>query len=73
MRVSEIDEDFCREQVSLRIAELLFNMGDIDNAIYRLAKVEGHMQNKDKYLLYLLKGKCYDKKKQFKQAILQYE
>ena len=31
------------------------------------------MQNKDKYLLYLLKGKCYDKKKQFKQAILQYE
>ena len=41
MRVSEIDEDFCREQVSLRIAELLFNSGDIDNAIYRLARVEG--------------------------------
>ena len=43
-QVEGLDPDFCKEQVTLRIAELLFKMEDIDNAIYRLAKVEGYMQ-----------------------------
>ena len=31
------------------------------------------MRTEDKFLLYLLKGKCYDRSRQFKQAIVQHQ
>ncbi len=40
-KVSEIDAEFCKHQVSLRIAEILYQQDKIDEAQARLAKIEG--------------------------------
>lgn len=37
-----------------------------------MAKVENELKRADKYMLHLLKGKCYDKNKAYKQACLEY-
>ena len=37
-----------------------------------IAEIEPDVQAADKYRLHLLKGKCYDKQKQFKHAVLEF-
>ena len=37
-----------------------------------MAMLEGELKLSDKYMLHLLKGKCYDKAKAYKQAVLEY-
>jgi predicted negative regulator of RcsB-dependent stress response len=58
--------------VNLRIAEVCYKLDDIDESFRTMAKVEGDLKTTDKYMLHLLKGKCYDKSKQFKQAVFEY-
>ena len=52
--------------MNLRLAEIQYLLDQTDDAIFLLAKIEGQMRPEDKYLLHLLKGKCYDKLRQFK-------
>lgn len=42
-KVSKIDSEFCKHQVTLRIAEILYQQDKIDEAQARLAKIEGQM------------------------------
>ena len=37
-----------------------------------MAQAEPDLRVADKYMLHLLKGKCYDKQRQFKRAVLEY-
>ena len=60
-RVTELDDNFCKQQVNLRIAEVCYKLNNIDESFRTMAKVEGDLKPTDKYMLHLLKGKCYDK------------
>lgn len=55
------------------MAEILYKQNKIDDVIFKLAKQESQMRQQDKFLLHLLKGKCYDKQKQYKKASLEYQ
>lgn len=71
-KVVALDPEFYKNQVNLRMAEISYLLDQTDEAIFTLAKIEGQIRAEDKYLLHLLKGKCYDKLRQFKQASIQF-
>ena len=71
-RVVELDPNFYKQQVNLRIAEIHYKLDDIEEAQRTLARLEPVMPQKDKFMLYLLRGKCCDKAKQYRQAVLEY-
>ena len=71
-KVVELDPDFCKSQVALRIAEASYKLGDVDAAFKSMAQAEPDLRVADKYMLHLLKGKCYDRQRQFKRAVLEY-
>lgn len=73
LKVIEIDPQFCKAQVHLRLAEVSYKLNNTDEAFKQMAKVENELKRADKYMLHLLKGKCYDKTKQYKQACLEYK
>jgi len=60
-KITEIDDEFFRQQVNLRIADICYKLNNIDESFRTMAKVEGGLRTADKYMLHLLKGKCYDK------------
>ena len=57
----EIDPEFYKIQVNLRLAEVLYLLENTDDSIFILSKIEAQIRPEDKYLLHLLKGKCYDR------------
>lgn len=59
--------------MNLRIAEVCYKLNNIDESFKTIAKVENDMKPQDKYMLHLLKGKCFDKIKQFRQGVAEYK
>ena len=37
-----------------------------------MKQIEGEISQKDKYVLHLLRGKCQDKARQYRQAVVEY-
>lgn len=50
-----------------------YKLNDIDEAFRVLDRIEDDLRDTDKYMLHLLKGKCFDKNKLYKQAVLEYQ
>ena len=71
-KVIGIDPEFFKSQVSLRAAEVNYKLGDVDAAIKTLVQVEPSLRPAEKYDLHFIKGKCYDKQRQFKRAVMEY-
>jgi len=71
--VTELDPEFCKQQVNLRIAEICYKLNNIDESFRTMAKVEGQLRPNDAYMVCLLKGKCFDKINQYHKAALDYE
>ena len=61
-----------KSQVALRIAEVHYKLNNIGEAFKVLAIAEDELRTTDKYMLHLLKGKCYDKSRQYKEAVAEY-
>lgn len=57
----------------MRIAEVCYKLNNVEESFKTIAKVESDMKEQDKYMLHLLKGKCFDKIKQFKQGVVEYK
>jgi tetratricopeptide (TPR) repeat protein len=72
-KVKALDESFCSDIVNLRIAEVNYKLGNLPEAFEALSVSEKTIQMKDKYMLHLLRGKCYDKQRKFEQAIDEYQ
>ena len=62
-KVTELDPSFCKSQVALRIAEVQYKLNDIEATFKVLDRIEDDLKDTDKYMLHLLKGKCFDKNK----------
>lgn len=71
-KVVGLDPEFYRSQVNLRIAEVNYKLGDVDAAIKTLVLVEPYLRSTEKYDLHFIKGKCYDKQRLFKRAVMEY-
>ena len=71
--VKDMDRSFCREQVHIREAEVCYKMGRIEEAFKAIATVENDIKEKDKYLIHMIKGKCYDRIKNFDKAAEEYQ
>jgi hypothetical protein len=65
-KVIEIDPSFLKTQLRLRISEVCYKQGNLDEAFKTMAEIEGDLRMQDKHMLHLLKGKCYDKARQYK-------
>jgi len=72
-KVKALDESFCSDIVNLRIAEVNYKLGNLPEAFEALSVSEKTIRMKDKYMLHLLRGKCYDKQRKFEQAIDEYQ
>ena len=66
------DQTFCADIVNLRVAELLYRLNRIDESLNSLMTCELFIKQKDKYMIHLLRGKCYDKQKNFSAAMSEY-
>lgn len=69
----ELDPDFYKQQINLRIAEICYKLNNIDESFRTIEKVEDDLRDTDKYMLYLLKGKCYDKIRHYAKAAEEYK
>lgn len=69
----ELDPDFYKQQINLRIAEICYKLNNIDESFRTIEKVEDDLRDNDKYMLYLLKGKCYDKIRHYAKAAEEYK
>jgi len=58
-----MDKAFLTEQVLLRLAENEYKMNNFERCIELLDLAEQQIKDRDKYLLHLLKGKVFDKKR----------
>jgi len=68
-----LDPDFCSDIVNLRIAEVSYKLNQIDEALEAIEKCELAIREKDKYMVYLLKGKCFDRQKKYLDACEHYQ
>lgn len=64
-KVKALDECFCSDIVNLRIAEVNYKLNNLPEAFDALSASEKTIRMKDKYMLHLLKGKCFDKQRKF--------
>lgn len=71
-QVRQKDPDFCADVVTLRIAEISYKLNLIDEAFEAAVHCERLIKKKDMYAVNILKGKCFDKNRQYKDAIEQY-
>lgn len=71
-RVVKLDPSFYRHQVNLRIAEIHYKLDDMEEALRTLRGLQNELPQKDKYMLHLLRGKCHDKERKFRQAAIEY-
>ena len=53
-KVIGLDPEFFKSQVSLRIAEVNYKLGDVDAAIKTLVLVEPHLRSTEKYDLHFI-------------------
>ena len=70
--MKSIDESFCSDIVNLRIAEVTYKLNLTDEALEALLMCEKTIKTKDKYMVHLLRGKCYDKVKNYISAVDEY-
>ena len=59
--------------MNLRIAEICYKLNNIDESFRTMEKVEDQIRQSDKYMIYLLKGKCFDKVRQYHKAAKEYD
>lgn len=64
----QLDSTFHKEQIFIRLAENYYKMNLQDKCLESLDVVEAEIKDRDKYLLHLLRGKVFDKKRQFMKA-----
>lgn len=67
-----MDENFSPDIVNLRIAEVAYKLGFLEVALEALDICEKLMV-RDRHVINLMKGKCYDKKRHFGWAVEEYE
>ena len=60
-KVRELDAEFFKTSVSLRIALVLLKQNKCDDAIRILATTESSMKGSNRYINHFLEGRCYDK------------
>ena len=56
----------------MRMAEVCYKQGNTEQAFEHITRVEELIKPQDKYLLFLIKGKCFDKNKEFEAAAAEY-
>lgn len=56
-----MDKEFCADIVNLRIAEVCYKLGEIENALVALDDCEPVIKDVDRYMIHLLRGKCFDR------------
>jgi tetratricopeptide (TPR) repeat protein len=71
-KVKGSDTNFCKEQVHIRQAEIFYKMGKMEDAIRLISVIESEAKDKEKHICYMIKGKCYEKLREFSQASIQY-
>ena len=64
-QVRQKNADFCADIVSLRIAEVSYKLNLIDQAFEAIEVCERVIKQKDLYMVHMLKGKCFDRLKQY--------
>lgn len=57
----------------MRIAELCYKLNKVQEAFLAMNRIEDELRDTDKYILYLLKGKCYDKIRKYVLAVNEYK
>ena len=57
----------------MRIAEICYKLNNVEESFKTIAKVENGLKPNDAYLVHLLKGKCYDKIRQYRNAAVSYQ
>ena len=72
-RLQKVDEDFCADIVNLRIGEALYKLMKVKEAIKAIEISAKTIKDKDRYMIHLLKGKCFDKLKDFPSAVEEYQ
>jgi len=63
LKVMQMDKTFLPEQVYIRLAENDYKMNNLDKCLEWLEVVEKQIKDRDKYLLHLLRGKVFDRKR----------
>lgn len=71
--LQQLDKDFCADVVNLRIAEAFYKLLNIKEAFYALDTSAKTIKEKDRYMISLLRGKCFEKIKEFDQAVGEYQ
>ena len=51
------------EQIYIRLAENDYKLNNLDKCLEWLEVIEKRIKDRDKYLLHLLRGKVFDKKR----------
>ena len=59
--------------MAFRISELCYKLGKIDEALAALVTLERTIKPADRYMMHLLRGKCYDKQKNFNSALAEFQ
>ena len=72
-KLQKLNEDFCADIVNLRIGEALYKLTKVKDAIKAIEISAKTIKDKDRYLIHQLKGKCFDKLKDFPSAIEEYQ
>jgi tetratricopeptide (TPR) repeat protein len=68
-----LNEDFCSDIVNLRIGEALYKLTKVKEAIESIEISARTIKDSDRYMIHQLKGKCFDKLKDFPSAIEEYQ
>jgi tetratricopeptide (TPR) repeat protein len=71
-KVRQLDHTFCADIVNLRIAEVHYKLDQVEESLQAIELSEQAIKTKDLYMVHLLKGKCYDKCRQYEMAIEHY-
>ena len=67
-----MDKHFITDIVNLRIAEVAYKLGLLEVSLDALTICDQIMV-KDRHIINLMKGKCYDKKRHFGWSVEEYE
>lgn len=71
--VQNYDDEFCKPQITIRLAEIYYKQEKLEETQLKLDEAESLLEHKDKYAVSLLRGKCYEKQKKFSEAVVEYQ
>ena len=73
LKLQKVDKDFYADMVNLNIGQALYELSKVKEAFSAVETAEMTIKDRDRYKIYQLKGRCFEKLKDYPSAIGQYQ